>query len=1448
MGHGEVLEFDDSTSDSDIRDAIKTKWKPGDDYVARAAAANDVSAVKATPQYRNVVEQAEKDTANDPDVATAGKPTIGQRAMQFGLDTGLGLLQVDPTAGVRNAMMGLLPQSVTAPIEKAKQFANTPIIGLQDRLGLTPQTIADAVDVISEFGPENPPADAADLEERLGSLQSRKPSLPEKIMGGAQQAVIGGVESLETPTNLAALGGGAFLKGAIGKALTTYFTAEMIKALPEEAKLFVEGWREGDPEKVAKAMVGAGINAAFIKHAVSHLRAADPALQAESKSPETKGTQDALPDETPAEVHADVSSPAIEGEAQVPVKEGGEGIQSPEEAKGESVSTTEGILKLPEVKEGMVRLYTGKGGPAGAGQTGTWYSQDINRAASFGPDVSYVDVPTDVSEIAQERARNLGSGTKGDHALSGEWTKQAKPVGQIEPPVYELDASEAETKAAPVPASEGVLKKQPEIDRILSLPDDEMVKYAQGTPRFQGAGVKAGLSLTEADVPALEKLRDEQHKLGMAELNKLLDQGKSSSPGMLATQSKVIWLNGVIEGAKKKGGNYEAVIAGEMDAPTEKSVITPVTESKSEPSLPTVAGENKGLFVAQKGLGPTAHWIVGDEKTGRIVGSFGSKSLAEEHMQSLLGNRVIDVDPSSSSPGLGITPFPGATAAIKTIGQKLTALRTKLVNSWATRGNKADIAQQKDAADNQAKIYGNMQGRSVNLEANRLFPGRAPEALRAVIAVIESGGDRTKLAQFIQQSTGKHFEAMKAAQFADANWTRLQPLADKIKALHDAQIADENANGIATTYRENYIKHAFDVDKLPGRGSEFFGSGGGIGSRSGFKAERKFETIYDAIEAGYGDAIKSLNAAKLTESRLTAGQQLINDRQWVNAFRRVADPSTGKPIIESVTFDRNHFPVAPPGYEVATPLPGQFYAVHQGYKGIFEAVTDPSKIGQGEVAGLPVGKAILTTAAGIKHGLLLFDTFHASRIMQKEFFLTGKVGYRKGLTLLDYNDADLSEAVRQGEITQSMADYARTNRPKAILLTRAGLNVGRIQEALRSEFLRNIPVVGTFNRWVFDKLTRGAMMQAAIIELDRTVSHNPGLTPKEVAAQVARKINVTFGNIGRQGLLKSRTMQDISRLAALAPQWVESMARSEIGGIGELAKVPVDLAMGRGLQVGTLGRAMAGGLLSYLVGTQLLNLATRGHLTMQNEEEGHKLDAWIPDVTGKTKGFFLNPLSVVAELTHDAYRYAFKKDDAIDVGVEILKNKASPFARAAGTLWNGKNYQGEKITGTWNRIEAAGQALVPTPILFSGAQSDRPGQMQRQLTASLGVKTEPAESTAQSIYTKAQRFMDEHKYKRNPAPEPTDAPSYSKIRQAIRNGDDKAAMKIIETLRENVPDAQIEKAMKHFVGLPFTRSSRAHEKEFMDTLNERDAALYEEARAEQQAELERFKSLWAQRP
>lgn len=103
---------------------------------------------------------------------------------------------------------------------------------------------------------------------------------------------------------------------------------------------------------------------------------------------------------------------------------------------------------LPPPAEGTVRLYHGEGGAEGGGTGGGWFSTDPQRAASYGPNVTYVDVPADVAKAAQEAARKNPSAATQDHVLPDEWVKKAEPTN-VEQKVYDLEAESAETGPNP---------------------------------------------------------------------------------------------------------------------------------------------------------------------------------------------------------------------------------------------------------------------------------------------------------------------------------------------------------------------------------------------------------------------------------------------------------------------------------------------------------------------------------------------------------------------------------------------------------------------------------------------------------------------------------------------------------------------------------------------------------------------------------------------------------------------------------------------------------------------------------------------------------------------------------------------------------------------------------------------------------------------------------------
>lgn len=799
--------------------------------------------------------------------------------------------------------------------------------------------------------------------------------------------------------------------------------------------------------------------------------------------------------------------------------------------------------------------------------------------------------------------------------------------------------------------------------------------------------------------------------------------------------------------------------------------------------------------------------------------------------------RATAADLAKLSEALGITP------AAKRAARKIEQYRQAFPVIMQSRPVRHIMDQTRDAADTMANNLGRQLG-------NRIRTGATDLEQMASAAMIAGKFDPAEFPSLIAKAQrGNHAEAEKALNYALANWTRVEPIARRGEQVFAAQLAAENAHGINTVSHEGYLPGLYDEDLWMGKGRPFIigGKRGGVGT--GFKKGKTYDSPFDAIADGY--VPKSLKLGDLVENRVKRGQRLINNVEWSDSLRGILDPSDGKSVVTSV--EKHARPGGLPGYETVPMgyarrliIPGMDVAVHEEYVNLFDALTGNSHVQEFEVGGVPVGNIALETEGALKHGLLVFDTFHASRILQKELFLTKRIGYKKGFTLLEYTDADLGRAVAAGDVTPEMAAWARVNRSTANLLQKSGLNVGRVQEAMYNAAIRNIPGIGTFNRWVFEKVTRGAMLESGLIEFERVKKANPMWTDGQVAVKVARDLNKYFGNLGRQGVFKSKTFQDLSRLAFLAPQWVESMARSELGGIKQLTMDPLTK---RTLHVGTLGVGMAQGLAAYFVGTQILNMVTRGHPTWENPEKGHKLDAWIPDITGKSRGYFLSPFGVVAELTHDLIKYSSQEPDVLSAAARIAKNRSSPLFRAGKILVGGEDWDKTKIQGSWNRVKKAAFALVPTPIpLQSVVRGGPPGQTQRQITSSLGVKTDPAGSPrAETVQSGREWALNSPnaKIKANAerkAKMDFGESAYKPLRSALLRGDRETIISEVKELVNREPTQ--EKRARRFKEIltdvnpfssngikPFATPSRSKEDEiaFAKSLDANGKAAYKQA-------------------
>jgi hypothetical protein len=270
--------------------------------------------------------------------------------------------------------------------------------------------------------------------------------------------------------------------------------------------------------------------------------------------------------------------------------------------------------------------------------------------------------------------------------------------------------------------------------------------------------------------------------------------------------------------------------------------------------------------------------------------------------------------------------------------------------------------------------------------------------------------------------------AIAAIDYALAHEPQFRTHMPQFRAALDTEIKAENAVGIPTPYRTDYVPHATEFTDYE-RGFEGDKAGGGEGLS--FTKQRLHNTMVDAINAGANP--RSINAFDLMERRIRSGQQRINMRSWVEAQRTWIDPTTQQPIVkDTIAIKRppvmvngkpvvTTYPTAPEGYSVQQ-MGFQDVAVQKGYEGTFSAMTDPSWFGKN-----PAMRFLTTANAGAKSWTLMLDTFHLGRISAYDAASrlglgeVPKFSHREGLTMLDYSPQEIQKMVQSGEIPQRYA-------------------------------------------------------------------------------------------------------------------------------------------------------------------------------------------------------------------------------------------------------------------------------------------------------------------------------------------------------------------------------------------------------------------------------------------
>ena len=759
--------------------------------------------------------------------------------------------------------------------------------------------------------------------------------------------------------------------------------------------------------------------------------------------------------------------------------------------------------------------------------------------------------------------------------------------------------------------------------------------------------------------------------------------------------------------------------------------------------------------------------------------------------------------------------------------------------------------------------------------------------------VIEAGGNREQMAADLAKvrDSSKLPEEEKqiwvpVLERALAKFDELNGKKENYQKIVSDQLMGERANGVPTGKVDDYVTHLLEKTE----NKNFFtnlgelGEGGGtVGSRYFIKG-RYFKTLADALANGYvpksdaegivrksglvpfmkrlqsGDEGFASNLADLTQRRIEVGQRLVRTKAFEDSLK-ATKLEDGRTIIAPMEEYQNFagqegYKRIPKGYEMVTtgikPL-----VVAKEFVPMFNAL-----YGRSALDGNKYLRFLKEGTGFLKRNTLMFDSYHVGRILFKELAFGGKnrFGYNRGLSLLEYSPETMDAMRKDGEINQGQFDWYHENRAAAKELMDAGLNAGKVSDNLVAAHSAAIPFIKNFNPWVFQKLSRGAMLQAALDNFKRNLSRFPELGREGAARRTAKEMNEVFGNLQNQSFFRSKTFQDINRVVALAPQWAESQLMAELRGYGQLAKVPFDLARGKA-RLGTVAQGNLNIVLGMLAAGQVMNYLSTGHSTFENKGE-HKLDAYIPavDLDGKQhpgKGFWFNPFEIGGEYAMMAQRYFAQHMTPIDVMTRIASNKLGPLGRGLTELGTGRDYAGRKFESTTDRVRGALSDILPLPIASTSVierdprqalgfrMSRQPGSVEKQALQSMGLKLAPEMTPRSETFALAYPFREDKSYSDR-------ASEYREMRRAL----DTDQMDAAETeVRMLVDRGHTWDQIRAGAGISrggsitterFTGGTTSREKEFVRSLTPEQKEIYDQAQRDHVANAKKLRDLLTQ--
>lgn len=466
-------------------------------------------------------------------------------------------------------------------------------------------------------------------------------------------------------------------------------------------------------------------------------------------------------------------------------------------------------------------------------------------------------------------------------------------------------------------------------------------------------------------------------------------------------------------------------------------------------------------------------------------------------------------------------------------------------------------------------------------------------------------------------------------------------------------------------------------------------------------------------------------------------------------------------------------------------------AIHPDYVGRIDALLQPSQIRHGRYGG--VGQTLLNIGSGFKQTMLDLSGFHHVQIMLHA--MEHRVMPWAIIKDIDFADPD-THGLMEGGITLGGEYHTQ----------REGL--------MGSSLTRHIPVMGptleSYHSYLFQDLIPRIKMTMALHALKRNRVRfakelgSGKMSQDALFRRTAEQANAAFGGLNYILLERSKTAQDMSRLIALAPDFLEAR--------GRFAGQALNWKYGQEQRV-----ALVLGALTMWTLSRILNKAIDNQYHLEPEN--------LFNVVYKGNSYGLR--TVQGDILH-----------LLTKPIQFWMSRLNPvYGRTAMEFATGRDWFGRKRSMPEQAWDAVSN-IIPISL-----RSNRERTMWESMLNAFGV-TARRYNDVDNAFKLAQKWKAAHGVQmRGEFIYDLDKDALRSLKIALVRQDEGGAVKEIQRLLQSKATTmpKLNQYFERYASMPFT-GSRANDRKFIADLSEDERMTVESGRQTKQRILKLFRT------